>query len=224
MWYLQTIGVRMNASNGSEVAPKVPSRALLVLLVCSGLCNIILGVRLIAAKSSPSVPALVYVQAGARLPMVLGWGPDERPVSLSDSSLPTVLLVLRPGCHWCDANMPNWQRLIDGARQRYRFVAVSFSENGLAEYLQRYRLLLPAITSLPRGGVFDQIRAGGTPQTIVVGPDGTVRRAWLGACSSQTKLEVEHFFGISLPLIISRNRTAPRASGLSIRMQFRREA
>jgi hypothetical protein len=75
--------------------------------------------------------------------------------------------------------------------------------SGLSKYLRGHNLLIPAITSLPTDGALTAIWTGGTPQTIVVGQDGVVMKAWPGAYSQPVKAEVERYFSVTLPIDVA---------------------
>ncbi len=97
--------------------------------------------------------------------------------------------------------MPNWQALISAKGQSFRFIAVSLSAPDLKHYLEANKLALPAVLPFfEKNPILSGVTA--TPQTIVVGPDGVVRRAWLGAYTPEIKHEVETFFGMSLPISV----------------------
>jgi hypothetical protein len=42
-------------------------------------------------------------------------------------------------------------------------------------------------------------KSSGTPETIIISPEGRVVRAWPGAYTGQFQHEVENFFNVSLP-------------------------
>jgi hypothetical protein len=171
------------------------------LVAFSGLLNIALGLRVLSLeKSLRPVPR---VRTGTRLEDILGIDPAGNPLTIrfADSQNPTVLLVLRPGCAWCDQNMPNWLALIRAKSGRFRFVVVSLSPLDLKGYLSLNNLSLPAVFPL----VGENPTLNGitiTPQTIVVGPDGIVQQVWFGAYTKDLKKNVESFFRISLPVEI----------------------
>ena len=98
--------------------------------------------------------------------------------------------------------MPNWQQLIQATQAKYRFVVISSEQDGLEAYLDRHALPLPVVTEILDAAIFDRIKAGGTPQTIVVGQDGIVKKAWRGAYRAATKAEVEQYFGVTLPITV----------------------
>jgi hypothetical protein len=94
--------------------------------------------------------------------------------------------------------MTNVRSLIRDTSQRYRFVVISQGEPGLSKYLQEHELAVPAIMLPPTSAAFSDIWKAGTPQTIVVGSNGAVVKAWPGAYSGAVKAEVERYFGVRL--------------------------
>jgi hypothetical protein len=51
----------------------------------------------------------------------------------------------------------------------------------------------------PTDDVKLKYRLGGTPQTIVISTDGKVLQNWVGAYADKQQMEVEKFFGLTLP-------------------------
>ena len=75
--------------------------------------------------------------------------------------------------------------------------AVSLFENGTQEFLASHHLDVPVL--LPSAATREAYGMSGTPQTIVLAPDGSVVRNWKGAYFNKTGSEVEGFFRIRLP-------------------------
>lgn len=173
--------------------------ALLLALALSGTLNVLLAIRV---RSLEKVPAPTpRIKVGSHLENITGLSPSGAPVTVryADSQLPTVLLVLRPGCQWCDANMPNWRTLIQEKGQNYRFVAVSLTAVDFDKYLNTSKLVVPGVSpSLRQNPTLNSVTA--TPQTVVVEHDGTVRKVWMGAYDGKIKEDVETFFGVKLPV------------------------
>ena len=120
---------------------------------------------------------------------------------LDEGSKKTVMLVFQPACGWCQKNMDNWDALLDNSdRERFGFLAVSTSKEGVADYVDQHHRLA-ALPLIAEPDVNDRIeyRLFDTPQTIVVDEDGQVEKVWLGAMSGQMQQDVESYFGISLP-------------------------
>lgn len=113
----------------------------------------------------------------------------------------TVMLVFQPECGWCQKNMDNWAALLDRSdRERFDFLAISTSKEGVADYVHRHRRLA-ALPLIAEPDINDRLeyRLFDTPQTIVVDAEGRVEKVWLGAMSGPVQQDVESYFGISLP-------------------------
>jgi peroxiredoxin len=182
------------------------STLLVVLLGCSGVFNLALSVK-VASLQHRLHPVPLLALPGTHIPDLVGRDASGAGAAIrfSDSERPTVLLVLHPRCPWCEKNMPNWVKLTQEAASRYRFVAVSTadSEVGLGAYLTGHGLALPALAGVTDPKALKLLRAGGTPQTIVVARDGTVVRFWQGAYTVETKADVEKYFQVSLPVAVA---------------------
>jgi len=98
--------------------------------------------------------------------------------------------------------LPNFKKLIALKGDEYRFIGLSLTDQGLVEYVSRNDLKLPVYTGLTSDTV-KTYKLGGTPQTIVVSPEGRVLQDWMGVYTGDQKSEVEAFFHISLPGIES---------------------
>lgn len=109
-----------------------------------------------------------------------------------------VLYILSPICGWCAKNERSIRQLIAEKGQEYRFLAISLSEPGAAEYANAHPLGVPLYTGLSED-TKKAYRMGGTPQTIVVSPKGVVIANWNGAYRGKQKDAIEKFFGVELP-------------------------
>jgi len=94
--------------------------------------------------------------------------------------------------------MDNFKTLLREEGGKYRFVALSLSDEGLSEYTEGNNLNLPIYAGLS-SQTKKAYQLSGTPQTIVVSPDGRVLENWIGAYVGEQKSQVEKFFHITLP-------------------------
>ncbi len=175
--------------------------ALLVMLAVSGALNVLLAMK-VRSLEQPALAA-PRIKVGSHLEDIIGSGPSGAAftVRFADSQVSTVLLVLRPGCQWCDANMPDWKVLIQEKGQNFRFVAVSLSPIDFGKYMEGSKLNVPGVSpSFGENPTFRGVTA--TPQTIIVDSDGTVRKIWLGAYTQEIKQDVETYFGTKLPVVV----------------------
>jgi peroxiredoxin len=110
----------------------------------------------------------------------------------------TVLYVFTPPCTWCARNMDNLKTLLEKEMGQYRFIGISLSEEGLADYVAKNELNLPVYSGLSAETI-RTYKLGSTPQTIVVSPGGKVLKDWVGAYAGGQKSQVEAFFHVTLP-------------------------
>lgn len=91
--------------------------------------------------------------------------------------------------------------LVENRGDRYRFVGLSLSSDKLIDYVKENQLKFPIYTDLPIL-TMREYKLGGTPQTIVVSPQGQVTRIWSGAFAEDLQREVEDYFSVKLPGIM----------------------
>lgn len=127
---------------------------------------------------------------------------DEPAVTIryDESNRPTVLYVFTPQCGWCKKNLESLKALIAKKDREYRFIGVSLTSEGVTQYALEQKLGIPIYHGITKEA--EQIyKIIGTPQTIVVSPNGIVLREWSGAYMGLQKAEVEQFFSVRLPVI-----------------------
>jgi peroxiredoxin len=156
-----------------------------------------LAAALKAARPASAEPLAIGAAAPAFGGKLLGGSDIE--VRYSDVKVPTVLYVFTPQCGWCKRNADNLRRIAELSRLgRIRLIGVSLTNLKLTDYVAEQHFSFPILTDVP-GKTIREYALGGTPQTIVVSPDGRVIKNWSGAYSNGTEKEVEQYFGISLP-------------------------
>jgi hypothetical protein len=141
------------------------------------------------------------LKAGDRLPSIVLEDVDEHPFDLNwkADSRATLLYAFRPDCVWCSRNLAGVKALAAGT-SRYRFLGISVSRKGLKDYLAHTQLNFPVLVA-PDAGTTQRLRVSGTPQTILVSTDGTVRNVWFGAYGAQNKTALEKVFRLTLPRV-----------------------
>jgi hypothetical protein len=82
---------------------------------------------------------------------------------------------------------------------QYRFIVVSLSEQGLAEYVTKDDLKLAAYSGLSPETVKAYLLGRTPPQTIVISSEGKVLQDWIRAYVGDQKSQVEAVFRVSLP-------------------------
>ena len=175
-------------------------RLLLAVLAGSVLLNVALAHRLRQWNRLFAASPDAMLQTGTILPPfqaddLLG---NKHTVAYDQPSKPTVLYVFTPPCGWCLRNMDSFKALIAQKGSEYRFIGVSLSKEGLKEYVASHGLEFPVYSGLP-SETQKTYKMGGTPQTIVISPQGRVVKNWMGAYVGTQKSDVENFFHISLP-------------------------
>lgn len=188
----------------SKVRPEARVSAFLILaalLVCSLGINLLLARRVVSLKTQVGrMRSEAVLAKGDKVPAITARDPQGNTAVLDykSTSVPTVLFVISPSCGWCTKNIMNMRALADKAGDRYRFVGLSLSSDKLSDYVAENRLQFPVYTDLPFAPLRDY-KLGGTPQTIVVSPDGEVMKTWSGAFADNLQKDVEGFFGVDLP-------------------------
>jgi peroxiredoxin len=181
------------------------SRALLVsctvALVVSVTLNVVLAhrVRTITHAQSERI-AERLLAVGTTVPAIVAKRLDgqEESISYGEVNLSTVLYIFTPPCTWCARNMDNLKTLLDKERGQYRFIGLSLSADALQEYVAKNDLKLPIYSGLSNE-TKAAYKLSGTPQTIVISPEGRVLQNWMGAYVGDQQKQVEAFFHVSLP-------------------------
>jgi peroxiredoxin len=172
-----------------------------VTLVLSVMLNVLLARKVRSLNNlQASRTADRFLKAGATVPPITAnrLGGQQEAISYQNADQATVLYVFTPPCTWCARNMDNFKTLLDKERGQYRFIGLSLSEQGLANYVAENNLTLPVYSGLSPEAI-RTYKLGGTPQTIVVSPKGKVLQHWAGAYVGDQKSQVEAYFHVSLP-------------------------
>ncbi len=190
-----------------------------VALVASVVLNVLLAhkVRSLIFERSATI-AEHQLQVGTAVPPITAkrLGGRQELISYQATNQPTVLYVFTPTCSWCSRNMDNLKTLLDKEGFHYRFICLSLSEQTLPEYVAKNDLKLPVYFALSPE-TLKNYKLGGTPQTIVISPEGKVLKNWAGAYVGDQKSQIEGFFRVRLPGLrpkpetdkVSRSTTAP---------------
>ena len=131
------------------------------------------------------------LEIGATVPPLAGYDASGGKLTYSygEDSRDTLVLAFSPGCRTCDENWPNWTHLIhaiNSASTRVVLVNVAPLLKVTPEYLAHHDIgKIPLITEVSPESV-EAYRMLYTPQTIVVGRDGKVRRVQVGVIDGKT--------------------------------------
>jgi len=112
----------------------------------------------------------------------------------------TVVYVYSPNCGWCAAN---YSSILSLAKQRgsdYKFVGLSIlpDKAGLEQYLVKHPYPFPSYIDSSATDL-DSLGFSGTPQTILIDRNGTIKHVWEGAYGQKTGRDIEQFFSMKLP-------------------------
>lgn len=128
------------------------------------------------------------------------------------SHTPTIVYYFAGACRWCERNWDNAVALERATRGRYRFIAVAAKGEDVTPVASGHALefdLYPSIDGAQRRA----LGLTGTPQVVVLSPEGRVLDGWVGAFSGRTLQNVEGYFGVKLPGLTERGNDRPRERG-----------
>jgi len=112
----------------------------------------------------------------------------------------TIILVFSPDCDYCTQTMPLWRSIIARVdKSAFRIFAVSLYPAGSKEYASAQGLdSIPVMARMFFGGA-NSYKFGLSPETILVGANGTVEGVWKGLVDAPTQKEMEQALGIEAP-------------------------
>src|SRR6267154_3959866 len=160
----------------SQRSSRVVFTTTIVGLVASVALNVLLARRVQSLTHARSSKIAEYqLKVGTVVPPIVAkrFGGQQEVISYQSTNQPTVLYVFTPPCSWCARNMDNLKALVDQENGRYRFIGLSLSNEGLAEYVAKNDLNLRIYS-----GLSDETKRAyklsGTPETIAVSTEGKV--------------------------------------------------
>ena len=173
-----------------------------LLLLCSSVAlNVVLAHRVRSFQQFQATRAADrLLKVGVTVPSIAAkrLGGEHEVISYESVDGPTVLYVFTPPCSWCARNLDNFKTLLDRDNGQYRFIGVSLSEQGLAEYVAKNELKIQVYWGLSPD-TMKTYKLVATPQTIVISPEGKVLQDWAGAYVGDQKSQIEAFFHVTLP-------------------------
>lgn len=175
--------------------------ALTLMLVASVALNVMLALRVRELTGMQNaLRAGRELEVGTAVPPITARRVDggSETITYADSARPTVLYVFTPQCIWCARNLDNLKTLVEQKGKDYRFIGISLSREGLEKYVADHQLTFPIYTDIPKEAG-EAYKMGGTPQTVVISPQGKVLQNWPGAYAGDQKSQVEKYFDITLP-------------------------
>jgi peroxiredoxin len=186
---LLLLSIAVNAVQVVEVRSLTGPLETCVAALGSGSANRVASVR----SRAPTI-------VGSRAPALEVKDLAGKPVTL-DVARPgktAVLYLFSPGCGWCRRNLPNMRALMTAAGRRFSFVPISLDAEGVSAYWARIGAHGVVYTE-PSPATRSAYGFTGTPQTIVIGPDGKIIKDWSGAYTGQLSSEVSSALGVRLP-------------------------
>ncbi len=187
--------------------------ALVLGLTASGTLNVLLARRVralgqaVTAAAAGGVTRAAPLAVGAVVPPITATGLDGARTTIAydpkqDGRL-TVLYVFTPQCVWCARNLANLKALLTAKQGApdVRFVGLSLAPDSVGAYVAQQGLtpLLPVVVTRLSAATMSAYHLGGTPQTVVISPEGRVVKNWSGAWTQKTQAEIEAFFHVTLP-------------------------
>jgi peroxiredoxin len=175
--------------------------ALCFLLICSALMNILQAYKMGRLEAAIAhVKGESKLREGDSVPAITATDMNGSAVTLDykGENLPRVLYVFKPSCTWCTRNLPNVKTLADNTRNKYQFIGLSLSRDKLQDYVASHGFNFPIYSDLSQA-IIGAYKLGGTPETIVISPEGQVLKRWLGAYNGAIQRQIEEFFNVNLP-------------------------
>ncbi len=124
------------------------------------------------------------ITAGTQLQMLSGLALDGRvqPVSLPAAGSKLLIITFSPGCPACQANQEGWTKLANGLEQKgVRVLWVSRDPIEITrDYCTKRGIRLSDTLADPPYRTYAQFGLGRVPNTLLVGPGGTVEKVWAG--------------------------------------------
>jgi hypothetical protein len=173
----------------------------LLILSSSLLGNVYQACRLRIQSNtrSPAQTHLIEKQVGQKLlsfnVMTLAGKKEKLPFAGPSN---TIVYIFDPHCYWCARNLPNLLSLVSQRESTYHFVGISRTSHDLQDYLSVHPLPFPVYVDSSEED-FKRLDFLGTPQTLIVLPDGTVKHNWPGAYDGSTRQALQEYLQVDLP-------------------------
>jgi peroxiredoxin len=174
-------------------ASRLIDTLLLGALCCSIGLNVVQTQR-IRALSAPPAEAL---ERGIEAPPLAVKTLDGNETELRAGAQPLILYFFSESCHWCERNAGHVRSLESQARGRYRLAGVSLTEKDVRGYAVRHGFTFP-VYAASNPAALEPYKIRGTPQTVVISPDGRIVASWTGAYTGKTRESIEKTLAIRL--------------------------
>jgi peroxiredoxin len=124
------------------------------------------------------------IVAGTQLKMLSGLALDGRlePVALPAAGSKLLLITFSPGCPACQANQDGWMKLASALEQKgVRVLWVSRDPIEITrDYCIKHSIRLSDTLADPPYRTYAQLGLARVPNTLLLGPGGTVEKVWAG--------------------------------------------
>jgi protein-disulfide isomerase-like protein with CxxC motif len=117
------------------------------------------------------------------------WGADAKS---------TIVYAFTPTCVWCKRNLEAMRTVAANAHD-YHFVAVSLTGDGVGDYVKANNLRVPVYVAGRKAA--RQLGLLGTPSTVVIAPNGIVKKFWRGVYQGKVGKEVAQLLNVTLPAV-----------------------
>lgn len=154
--------------------------------------------RVLRATSRTATEGAASATTRSKGTGVYGARIDGGPLAVRYRAKPVILYIFSPACHWCERNLRNANALAVATRAEYEFVGLSLTDANLEKYVRENRIGWDVGSKVPASAQ-EAFGMGGTPETIVVGPGGTVLHVWQGAFVGTVAADIQRAFGVRLP-------------------------
>jgi len=170
------------------------SKPLAILFLACGLAlvlsNVFLARRLAELRGLDDLLNISNkLEPGGVVPPLIGYDLAGKKVTYTygEDSRDTILLIMSPACHACDENWPKWKQLIQSLdTQSTRLVIANIASSPVTpDYIARHQIDGIPLMAEVSAESMQAYRLAYTPQTILVGHDGRVRKVHTGALNDE---------------------------------------
>ena len=130
-------------------------------------------------------------RTGIALSALRGVDLAGHPLTLPNTNKRTLLLVFSTSCEYCEANWPNWRRLIREKPGGLDVALIDVSSTVNSGYLARHGVLGYPVMRATEPQTVVLYRLGPTPQTVLIEPGGVIGGVWTGGLRGRGMKEVE---------------------------------
>ena len=139
------------------------------------------------------------ITAGTHLQMLSGLSLDGhlQPVTLPQAGSKLLIITFSPGCPACQANQDGWMKLASALEQKgIRVLWVSRDPIEITrDYCTKHGIRLSDTLADPPYRTYAQLGLARVPNTLLVGPGGTVEKVWAGRLDQSGWSTMFAYFG-----------------------------